>query len=271
MAEDDQGGNASGQPPGGDGGDQQPAPAGPAEPGQNDVLSLSQLIGAPIHALVDAEAQSAMATARFIRTVGFDESRDGKPGDLGDLKMASFKTSRPDERGVDEEVEVTVPLLTLLPIPALQIQNAELEYLVKVLQTETLPVHRQEMVRDLLADPEDKKKISRDPPATMRATFAGEPRSANRRSMDMLLKMKVNIEQADMPAGLSRLLNLATETVNMRRLESGETTETTPEAEPPVDQTDVPDVPTSDEPTDDRPPLARRRRRRAVDADKSDD
>ena len=38
---------------------QQPEP-------QSEVLSLSQLIGGPIHALVDAEAQSAMATARLM-------------------------------------------------------------------------------------------------------------------------------------------------------------------------------------------------------------
>jgi hypothetical protein len=63
---------------------------------QNDVLSLAQLIGAPIHALVDAEAQAAMATARFIRAVGFTGSSDGgaqgdgSMGDLGDLQMARF-------------------------------------------------------------------------------------------------------------------------------------------------------------------------------------
>jgi hypothetical protein len=56
-----------------------------------------------------------------------------------------------------------------------------------------------------------------DPPATMRATFASEPRAGARRSMDMLLKMKVRIEQADMPAGLAKLLNVAGESLSQRR------------------------------------------------------
>jgi hypothetical protein len=121
---------------------EQGSPARPSEEPQREVLSLSQLIGAPIHALVDAEAQSAMATARFIRNVGFKPPEDGDLGDLGDLQMARFKSTRRGEDGEEEDFEVQIPLLTLLPIPALQIQDAELEYYVKVIQTETLPEQR---------------------------------------------------------------------------------------------------------------------------------
>lgn len=211
---------------GGDGG-------GPSEPGaagggggspgqpQNEILSLAQLIGSPIHALVDAEAQSAMATARFIRTVGFKPPDAGEPGNLGDLQMAEFRRARRGPDGEVQEDEIQIPLLTLVPIPMLQIRDAELEYYVKVIQTEALPPPREDDVRKLPIE----DRIAPERLATVRATFTGEPRPGARRSMDMLLKMKVRMEQADMPNGLSKLLNLAGEMVGRKPEHDGGKTE----------------------------------------------
>lgn len=204
------GGNGNGD---GGGGGQPPAvPRGDLPEPQSGVLSLAQLIGAPIHALVDAEAQSAMATARFVRAVGFTGPADGGSGggmgDLGELQMARFTRKRRNADGTEEDVEVQIPLLSMLPIPALQIKDAELDYTVKIVQTEALPQRQAEVNR--LVKPQDDGPL-REPPATLRAAFAREPRPGDRRSVDMLVKMKLRIEQADMPGGLAQLLALATE------------------------------------------------------------
>lgn len=200
------GGEGSGN---GGGTAQPPAATSPAAEPQREVLSLSQLIGAPIRALVEAEAQSAAATAQFIRNVGFKPPDDARLEEFGDLQMARFNTVRRGADGVEEAVEVQIPLLTLLPIPALQIRDATLDYVVKVVQTEALPPTQQRQARN----PADGTSLSDEVPATLRATFASEPRPG-RRSMDMLVKMKVRIEQADMPAGLARLINLAGESTS---------------------------------------------------------
>ena len=210
----DIGGAGAGQPPAGQppsGGDDggsaaTPAPRDVPEP-QSSVLSLAQLIGAPIHALVDAEAQSAMATARFIRSVGFTGNGDGM-GDLGELQMARFKRRNRHADGSEDDVEVQIPLLSMLPIPALQIKDAELDYTVKIVQTEALPQRQAEINQLMTAK---RQGPTGEPPATLRATFAREQGADNRRSVDMLVKMKLRIEQADMPAGLAQLLALASE------------------------------------------------------------
>lgn len=214
--------NATGGAGGGDsGGPVQPSAAGgSSSDSQNTVLSLAQLIGSPIHALVDAEAQSAMATARFIRTVGFEPPEDGDPRKLGDLQMAEFRRVRRGPNDEQLEDEIQIPLLTLVPIPMLQIRDAELEYHVKVIQTEALPPPHEEVAEKV--PEEDAKNVpieDRFLPerlATVRATFTSAPRPDARRSVDMLLKMKVRMEQADMPEGLSRLLNLAAESVGRK-------------------------------------------------------
>jgi hypothetical protein len=211
MADDDPDSAAAGGDGAGAGAGDLPGPAEPDGGPQREVLSLSQLIGAPIHALVEAEAQSALATARFIRNVGFESSESQGVGQFGDLRMVRFSTTR---RGADrepEEVEVAVPLLTMLPIPALQIQDATMDYVVRVVQTEAFSGARDDVVNNL-GGAEERPAI--DPPARLRAAFASDSRPSARRSTDMLLKMKVRIQQADMPAGLASLIRLANESVS---------------------------------------------------------
>ncbi|MEQ9608284.1 MAG: DUF2589 domain-containing protein, partial [Kiloniellaceae bacterium] len=124
VVERDGNGGQNGNGGGDDGGAGAPASGGDLPEPQSGVLSLAQLIGAPIHALVDAEAQSAMATARFVRAVGFTGPADGSDGmgDLGELQMARFTRRRRNTDGTEEDVEVQIPLLSMLPIPALQIK-----------------------------------------------------------------------------------------------------------------------------------------------------
>lgn len=210
MAETDEGNgsNGSNTPPSGlDDSAKRPAKT------QNNLLSLAQLIGAPIHALVDAEAQAAMATSNFIRTVGFQSTPEGDGNELGELKMAKFVHSRIMPDGTEEHQEVSIPLLTLLPIPALQIRDAQLDYTVKVVQTEVGAQHSQQIFNELNIE-----KNGLSMPATIRASFAREQRETGKNTTDMVLKIKVNIEQSDMPSGLEKLLNIANEAVNYKRV-----------------------------------------------------
>jgi len=180
---------------------------------QGSVLSLAQLVGAPIHALVEAEAQAAMATANYIMNVGFvagdRNSPDPTVRDFGSLRMASFTRSRQNADGSIDAQTVAIPLLSLLPIPALQIRDAQLDYTIRIVATELMSDGRQ--TRD--AQETIQGAEAANPPATLRATFARDHRSERRRSTDMLLKMKVNIQQSDMPEGLARLLSIAGESV----------------------------------------------------------
>ncbi|MBD3618640.1 MAG: DUF2589 domain-containing protein [Chromatiales bacterium] len=200
-------GNGGSEPP--DGGTRSTRADPPAP--QGSVLSLSQLIGAPINALVEAEAQAAMATARFIRMVGFTGNGDDMNA-LGELQMARFNRRRRTKDGKIEDVEVQIPLLSMLPIPALQIRDAELDYTVRILQTEAI------QPADGAQESLTRRTPEGEPIARLRASFAREPRPGDRRSTDMLVKMKLRIEQADMPNGLAQLLALASESSQQEAL-----------------------------------------------------
>ena len=207
--------------------------------------SLYELVGAPLMALVDAESQAAKATANFIKEMGFkeDESDDqaaavdefGRKVDFGDLRMVTFRSQKRQADGTERTFKVEVPLLSLLPIPALQIKDAELEFFAKIVEFpkigqpslaskskeekdqagESTPVEKKkdQAGEDTPVEDEKARKYSlpsmpgRDLKATFGAASASDPVSRQQR-MDMQIKIKIKMEQADIPAGLGSLFNL---------------------------------------------------------------
>jgi hypothetical protein len=185
-------------------------------------LSLYQLLGAPLHALVDAETQAAQATADFITRVGFvngDERKEGekqkeggvapdKKDHLGKLRMASFSHEKMGPDGKIITVKVEVPFLSLLPIPALQIKDAEFDFYLKILDT-----------YPMLGDkgPETKMGEKGILPVDLKATLGAEPRAgAERRSLEVQMKAKIRVEQADVPAGISKLFHIMEQQVTAK-------------------------------------------------------
>jgi hypothetical protein len=196
--------------------------------GPSGALSLYQLIGAPLHALVEAEAQAAMATARFVELVGFDGTKEPADGtgsetasDWGQLRVARFRQQlqRPD--GGIEERTIEIPTLSLVPIPALQIKNAELEYVVKIIDTEVYRAKPGGLPRSAAKEVAGAKTADGDDAdlpehqVDLKVAFARDSSvTSGRRSLDMQVKMKVNVEQADLPSGIARLINLMDQGVN---------------------------------------------------------
>ncbi|MEM7442331.1 MAG: DUF2589 domain-containing protein [Pseudomonadota bacterium] len=227
-------------------------PTNNSQKGSNyGALNLYQLIGAPLKALIDAEAQSAMATARYIEKVGFEPSTEvkGPPGGpfedpLGDLRTVKFNVRRPDAAGRPTEDIVELPLLSLLPIPALQIKDAELEYTVKILETRLRDAPREQIGRrvrqsvtnrsgakERAAEDEEESALleTAEQEVELTAVYGrSDEVSSRRHSLDMQIRMKVNVEQADLPSGLARLLNMMDATGGLMRPEAPEIVDDTP-------------------------------------------
>jgi len=206
--------------------------------GDHPALSLYQLIGAPLHALVDAEQQAAQATANYIREMGFlgpDEAVS--EGDYGGLRMVRFQHERRAPDGRRQSVRVEVPFLSMIPIPALQIRDAELEFLVKVVDiasmpAQALPAPAAEGAGD--AAPEAAKKSAeaaeaarKDPflsklerdRVQFRAALSRQPGPSSRGTLEMQIHMKIRVEQADVPAGMAKLFNLLEQNVRATEVE----------------------------------------------------
>jgi hypothetical protein len=102
--------------------------------GQEMALPLDQLIGAPLQAVIKAQATAANTTANFITSVGMT-----KTGQDYKARTVSFSFDRQKVTATGatttETVNLNVPFLTILPVPFIRIQQATIIFDAKVSST----------------------------------------------------------------------------------------------------------------------------------------
>ncbi|HSJ20996.1 MAG TPA: DUF2589 domain-containing protein [Nocardioidaceae bacterium] len=106
-------------------------------------LPLHDLVSAPLTAAIEAQQQASLGVVDFIREVGFTR---GKADGAQDVRMLEFRYAREgrdaEGRPVTRETRLRIPLLTMLPLPALEIERLTINVLVglqSVSKTEAAP------------------------------------------------------------------------------------------------------------------------------------
>ena len=203
--------------------------------GDPEAMQLYQIIGAPLLAVVQAEVQAAQVSADFIKRVGFvsaqPQTGTGEPatgsqgtltkgnlsagdgqalqdgGHVGDLKMAEFTIRRVDPAsGASKPVLVSIPVLSLFPIPLLQVKHADFDYMIRILARVPLQSDKDDVT--LSGTP------SKDYLAPDRVELKGLIAPANaEQTSAMNIKVKVRMEQADIPLGVTKLFSLMDQTM----------------------------------------------------------
>ncbi|MCR9244622.1 MAG: DUF2589 domain-containing protein [bacterium] len=179
-------------------------------------LEFGSLIGAQLTALIEAEAEGAEKTAEFIESVGFDRQPDGSMK----LRMVTFEMERRDTDGTSRVHRISMPIITLVPIPMLTIESATLAFDLNVehhtiaksastaAASPTPTTFRERLAaRSPGATPKKKPKLA------TRLVSKRQGRSSSRSTNDTKsnadLQVQVQIGQADFPIGIERLLNVA--------------------------------------------------------------
>lgn len=181
----------------------------------NDV-PLYQIIGAPLLALVQGETQAAQATARFIQEIGFDPSEaEGSETDsvqYGSLKVVTFRYSKTSVGGNVTQLEIEIPVLSIIPIPALQIREAEVDFSVEINSIVELDAPTAINVPKISG-----QDSSLEP--KMVAFKAGLARQDSKSAM----KINIKVGQADTPVGLLTLFRVLDQGVTSREVKPDST------------------------------------------------
>lgn len=95
-------------------------------------LDMGMLIGGPLTAAADASILLANSTADFIDRVGFDNSGRAR------TVAFSYEKQTPNEDGTSslDQLKVNVPLLAIVPIPNLQVDEVNILFDMEVKQSE---------------------------------------------------------------------------------------------------------------------------------------
>ena len=165
-------------------------------------IPFGSLIGGPLDAAIEAQGRAAMSSVNFIRSVGFNES--------GQVNTVKFKAKRGDV-----ETEIEVPLLTIVPIPFIRIDEMTIDFKANISSTsETADTSKATKEAGVKAEVGGSYLFVK---ASLSASYSSkkdsESTKKSRYSVETTMDVHVHAVQDELPAGLAKMLNILTDTI----------------------------------------------------------
>lgn len=164
---------------------------------------LKNIFLAPMEAVIQADIDLAKRVSDFIMSYGFsnwkkqDEHLEPDPvdDDVPKLKMVTFSYLNSDEK----TVTISIPVLSLIQLPLLQIKDAHFDMRVKMI---TVDVDEDQQAPKLLGA----KSNQTQPSIPNIKAFLTPSTSSNMETMKSNMKVRLNMDNSDMPGGIIQLL-----------------------------------------------------------------
>jgi hypothetical protein len=192
-------------------------------------LPFGHIIGSPMKAAIEAQALAARSTVEFIQAVGFENQDDElfspsatggatpviASNAIGPVRTVTFKYKRQSVDGGpggDIETELTVPLLTIVPIPFLRIDEMTIDFTAKITE-EFKSTNKTSLELGYQASSSFKYKAFWSPVsvnfnASVSSKFNASRESSSRFSTEATMSIHVKAVQDEMPGGLSKILQI---------------------------------------------------------------
>ncbi|MCP3961756.1 MAG: DUF2589 domain-containing protein [bacterium] len=178
------------------------------------MVSLGHLVGAPLLATIKADFLAAKRSARYIEHYGFEKGPGVPPSaadrELGRLKMVVFEYDQADPGGKRVRQRIKLPKLSLIPLPLLQVKDADFRFDIRVtppppekVPTSYLPLDPEQEISDL-TEPERFRWMGTLAPAAP----LQEEKGAFSPYLQANMRFNIKAQQADLPEGILKLLNL---------------------------------------------------------------
>ncbi len=189
-------------------------------------LDFSVYIGGPLQAAVDAQHAASMSQVKFIKEVGFISTpavyNSSSPPAIitpakNDLRYVDFKytkqvpnpafksteaESATNERFKKVEVIIAVPFLTMLTIPALRIEEVNIDFNAKLTSVET-----SNLSSEFSASAEASGKLWK---VRFKASASYKRSSSSTSNIEKTYNLGVRVRAVndELPAGLDRILTM---------------------------------------------------------------
>ncbi len=176
-------------------------------------LNFESMIGGPLSAVIQAQTQAAITSVDFIKSVGFDYDANGN---ITGPTMVSFQYDKPVEKKDHEgnptgEIEnvkyrLTVPFLTMLPIPFIRIEETTIDFNAKitsVVESTTASSHELNTSLEVKAG---WKPVS----AKLKVNYSYQRSTSSSNKVERTYSLAVHVRavQDEIPAGTERLLGI---------------------------------------------------------------
>lgn len=189
---------------------------------QLGALPFGNIIGGPLVAAVEAQAKAARSTVDFIQSVGYKPLPSGaQPNAPRELQTVEFKylSGETDPQGNRKEVQLTVPLLVIVPIPYIRIDDMTIQFKANIsAETAAQDTTTTATAANVNANVTGSYGWG---PAKVEASFSASysakkdsTSAANSRyAVEYTMDIYVHAVQDDMPAGMQKVLNMLNESI----------------------------------------------------------
>jgi hypothetical protein len=187
-------------------------------------IPFGYLIGEPLKAAIEAQAIAAKTTIDFIEKVGFVPASttqgqdmlfvdEGVDADAGKVRNVTFDYKKIDQNGVESDATLTVPILSIVPIPYIRIDEMTIDFTAKLTDT----IQHTDKTNFKLDTSVTGKYSSWWSPISLefRTSMSLEKSQANASKFIREYTMNIHVRavQDDMPAGLAKVLNILEEAI----------------------------------------------------------
>lgn len=175
-------------------------------------LPMGQLIGSPLKAASDSQLKLAQSTADFIKSVGFELDADGKITKTRQVQFSyTRKTAKADGTLEDQDINIQVPMLAIVNIPSLQIDNVDITFDMSINNVDSTATSSDEQF-----GLKGSAKVGYGP-FSLEVEVSGSvsAHQEHTRKTDQTAKYHVDVHasQAGTPEGLSRVLDLMNQAI----------------------------------------------------------
>ena len=176
----------------------------------SQIMELKDLISGPLVATIDADTISTRRYLSYLYELAF-ESYDPETGKVGRLRALEFNYRISDSIGVHNQ-KVSIPLLTLVPLPLLQVKEADFDCDIQIIDAVSADKNATFSLKnpERNASPQDATEGVKLRVSMAASNIEGTSEVKQRQGLSANMKVKVKMQQADMPGGLSNLLSLTT-------------------------------------------------------------
>lgn len=181
-------------------------------------IDFQSMIGGPLTAVIKAQAQSAQTSVDFIKSVGFNPADAAT--DPGKPTMVSFSYNRAIEEknastgAIEIKVKpfnLTVPILTMLPIPFIRVEETTIDFNAKINSvSESTTASSSDLSTSLSA------KAGWGPvSAELKCSYSSKKSTSATQKTERTYSLAIFVRavQDELPAGTERILGILENTI----------------------------------------------------------
>lgn len=190
----------------------------------SQVMELQQLIAGPLVSTIEADTLSSRRYLEMLQLIAFEDVTEGDRN-IRRLRTLKFAYQETNVNGYRNKV-VSIPLVTLLPLPLLQIKEADFDFDINILDAVSSgTIESFDYGEGKIEQNNENRR-----PFRLRASLApksgsGSYSDKSEQQLSANMKVHVKMRQADMPAGLSNLLRLTAGNLQVEDAEAPDETE----------------------------------------------